>query len=269
MSHFKRAIDAGKLEAIERLLRDKPTLATELIAWGPLFRKCQTEPLHYLSDAPFNQLWNHGQQANIARLLLSAGAPADGLPSSGESPLHGAASLGEPEIAATLIEFGANIEIKASYPGIPDGTPLDFAVHFGIVDVLNVLVKHGAHIYSARMAAGAGLLELMIEKLDGADISDVFRCACVCSQIKIVDHLLQDGLDVNIDIEGASALHWAAWEAKPRMVSYLVEHGADRTRLDAKYKMTAAQWAAHRKKQIGPRWGHDAVIKILEQSTPS
>ncbi len=264
MSHFKRAIDEGHLETIEQLLSGRPELATKPIAWGPLFRKCRTEPLHYLSDAPFNQLWNHGQQANIARLLLKAGAPVNGLPSSGESPLHGAASLGEPGIAAVLIEFGANLEIKASYPGIPDGTPLDFAVHFGMVEVITILVNHGAKIHSARMAAGAGLLKPMVEQLKGATYSDVFRCACVCDQTEIVQYLLQAGFDINTDIQGATGLHWAAWEAKPRMVQYLLERGADKDRLDATHHLTAAQWAAHRKSQIGPRWGHDTVVAILK-----
>ena len=68
----------------------------------------------------------------MAKLLVDAGAPVDGLPESGESPLHAAASLGEGGIAAVLIEHGADLEAKAQYPGIPDGMPLDFAVHFGM-----------------------------------------------------------------------------------------------------------------------------------------
>ena len=262
-NRFKQSIDKGDLEEIERLLQSTPALASKPIAWGPIFRKCHTEPLHYLSDAPFNRLWSHGLQDKIARLLLQFGAPVDGLPSSGESPLHGAASLGEAQVAEVLIEFGADIEKRASYPGIPDGTPLDFAVHFGMVDVIEVLTKHGAQIYSSRMAAGAGRLNSMVEKLDGADITDVFRCACVCDQIEIVEHLLGQGLDVQIDIKGSSALHWAAWEAKPRMVRHLIERGADKSYCDAKHNMTPAQWAANRKAEIGPRWGHDDVLEIL------
>ena len=89
---LKEAIDAGEVELVRQLLNASPELASEPNTWGPMFRTCQTEPLHYLSDAPFNQLWSHGKQAELAQVLIEAGAPVDGLPTSGETPLHGAAS---------------------------------------------------------------------------------------------------------------------------------------------------------------------------------
>ena len=216
-----------------------------------------------MSDGPFNQLWDHGKQAQIATILIQSGAPVDGLPESGETPLHGAASLGEHGVAEVLIDHGANLEKQASYPGIPDGTPLDFAVHFGMVEVVDLLVSKGAEVRSGRMAAGAGLLDLLKKNLKPEEMMDVFRCACVCDRIEIVEYLLKEGLDVNADINGASALHWAAWEAKPNMVQFLVTQGADRNGRDKKYHMIPAEWAAHRRKEIGPRWGHEAVIKCL------
>jgi ankyrin repeat protein len=198
--------------------------------------------------------------------LLENGAPVDGLPSSGESPLHGAVSLGESQVAEVLIKFGANLEKIARYPGIPNGTPLDFAVHFGMVDVVDILVTNGAQILSARMAAGAGLLETLKEKLLPEQLSDPFRCACVCDRVRIVEYLLGEGLDVNADIEGASGLHWAAWEAKPSMVRYLVDNGADTNLRDQKHKMTPAEWAKHRSSELGPRWGHNEVLDVLEKA---
>ncbi len=260
---LKKLIDAGDVDSIKRALESNPSLATTLILWGPVLCRCRTEPLHYLSDGPFNRLWSHGRQAEIARVLLQAGAPADGLPSSGESPLHGAASLGESQVAEVLIDFGANLEKKADYPGIPDGTPLDFAVHFGMVEVIKVLVRKGARILSSRMAAGAGLLERLKETLKPEERIDVFRCACVCNQIEVVAYLLANGWDVNVDIDGASGLHWAAWEAKPDMVSYLLEQGANRELRDRKHRMTPAEWAQHRGKELGPRWGHGDVVERL------
>jgi uncharacterized protein len=263
---LKKFIDRGDLEKIKQMLDVDSALATTLIKWGSLLCPFKTEPLHYLSDGPFNQLWNHGKQAQIARLLLEAGAPVDGLPESGESPLHGAVSLGELSVAEVLIDFGANMEKRASYPGIPDGTPLDFAVHFGMVDIIDLLVAKGANIHSSRMAAGAGLLDLLKEKLKPEEMMDVFRCACVCDRIEIVEYLLNDGVDVKVDINGASALHWAAWEAKPNMVQFLVDQGADRNSRDKKHQMTPTEWAAHRGKEIGSKWGHDEVIKCLASS---
>ena len=94
----------------------------------------------------------------------------------------------------------------------------------------------------------------------------MFRCACVCGRVQIVDYLLSKGLDVNVDIQGATGLHWAAWEAKPNMVRYLVEKGANKDLRDQKHKMTPAEWAKHRRSEIGPRWGHAEVIKLLAAS---
>lgn len=266
---FKNAIDAGDIELARALLAEDPVLATTPISWGPMLRKCKTEPLHYLSDAPFNQLWDHGKQAELAKVLIETGAPVNGLPTSGETPLHGAASLGEAGVAEVLIDHGANVEAVASYPGIPDGTPLDFAVHFGMVDVVSLLVRQGAKVLSVRMAAGAGQLERVQSDMpflqqNPEQLNGVFRCAAVCDRIEVVEYLLANGVDVNTELDGATALHWAAWEAKPNMVKFLLSKGVDPTRQDTEHKSTAYDWAKHRGDQLGPRWGHPEVMRILE-----
>ena len=269
---LKKAIDAGEVELLRQLLSASPALVSEPINWGPMFRKCQTEPLHYLSDAPFNQLWSHGKQAELAQVLIEAGAPVDGLPTSGETPLHGAASLGEPGVAEVLIDHGANLEVVANYPGIPDGTPLDFAVHFGMVEVVDLLVQRGAKVLSTRMAAGVGLVDRVQDEFarlcdDHQSLVDVFRCAAVCDRTHVVDFLLTNDIDINTDIDGATALHWAAWEAKPVMVGFLLERGADHTILDGEHKLAPTVWAQHRRKELGPRWEHDEVISILNRAS--
>lgn len=269
MKQFKQAIDRGDVQLVSELLAENPTLASAPIAWGGVFNKCRTEPLHYLSDAPFNGLWNHGRQALLAKVLIEAGAAVDGLPTSGETPLHGAASLGEPTVAEVLLDHGANVEIVAKYPGIPDGTPLDFAVHFGMVEVVDLLFRRGAELLSTRMAAGAGQLKRVQDEIDSlrqdnGKLLDVFRCAAVCDRVAIVQFLLANGCDCNADINGATALHWAAWEAKPLMVRVLLDNGADPAIKDQSHNMTALGWARHRRKELGPRWGHDDVIALLE-----
>lgn len=266
---FRKAIDNGDVGLVRQLLASKPALATSLIAWGPMLCRCKTEPLHYLSDGPFNQLWDHGKQAELAAVLIEAGAAVNGLPTFGETPLHGAASLGEAGVAEVLIDHGANVEAVAEYPGIPDGTPLDFAVHFGMVDVVDLLVCRGANILSTRMAAGAGQLDRVQDDLpsfrqDASTLHDVLRCAAVCDRIEVVEFLLKTSVDVNADIKGATVLHWAAWEAKPRMVEFLLDRGADSTATDRKHSLTPHGWAKHRRKELGPRWGHEEVMQLLE-----
>lgn len=269
MKKFKKAIDRGDVQLISELLAENPTLASAPITWVGVFNKCRSEPLHYLSDAPFNGLWDHGRQAMLAKVLIEAGTPVDGLPSSGESPLHGAASLGEPLVAEVLLDHGANTEVVAKYPGIPDGTPLDFAVHFGMVEVVDLLFRRGAKLLSTRMAAGAGQLKQVQDEFESlrknnGELLDVFRCAAVCNRVEIVQFLFGNGLDCNADIKGATALHWAAWEAKLNMVKSLLDSGADPAIRDRDHNMTAHGWAKHRRKELGSRWGHDQVIALLE-----
>ena len=174
-------------------------------------------------------------------------------------------------MAKVLVEYGADIEAKGAYPGIPVGTPLDFAVHFGMVEIVDLLVKRGAKIRTARMAAGTGSLDTLkkqLASLDGninEEVTDAFRCAVVCDRVNVVDYMLNSGISVDDTIDGGTALHWAAWEAKPEMVRYLLTRGADPARLDAKHKMKPVDWARHRRKEIGPRWGHDLVIAFLEE----
>jgi ankyrin repeat protein len=266
---FKKAIDDGDVERVRALLEEVPSLASASISWGPMLCPCKSEPLHYLSDAPFNQLWDHGQQKEMAVVLIEAGAPVDGLPASGETPLHGAASLGEAGVAQVLIDHGANIEAVASYPGIPHGSPLDFAVHFGMVDVVNLLVRRGASVLSLRIAAGAGQRDRIESEFDllqqnHEQLIDVYRCATICDRVEIVETFLAHGVDLNADIDGASALHWSAWAAKPKMVEFLLQRGANSTALDRKHKLTPLAWAKHRRKELGPRWGHDEVMGLLE-----
>jgi len=267
LSSVKKHIVAGNTSGLLDLLQRNPTLATKHIRWG--MPPCKTEPLHFLSDGLFKNLWDHSREGDLAQVLIEAGAPVNGLPTSGETPLHGAASLGCLDVARVLIEHGADLEVTAAYPGIPDGTPLDFAVHFGMTNIVDLLVERGATIISARMAAGAGLLERLEEKLgDTTDENtryDAFRCAGICDRIETVDFLLQTGLNVNHEIDGGTVLHWAAWEAKPRMVAHLLEIGANPNALDPRYNLTPLGWARHRLKEVGTRWGHKEVIGSLEE----
>ena len=264
---IKQAIIAGSLETLQEHLHKNPSTANEKIMWGPIGKRNKSDPLHFLSDGRFHQIWEHEKAPKMARLLLESGAMADGNADSNESPLHGAASLGEPEVASVLLDFGADIEKTAAYPGIPDGTPLDYAVHFGIVSVIDLLHKRGARILSARMAAGVGDLEELKRRWNPAELSDVLRCACICDRVQIVEYLCSMGADINMDLDGATPLHWTAWEAKPRMIRYLLSKGAKKETKDANHQMTPVQWAKYRESQLGSRWGHRLVADALTSSS--
>lgn len=263
---IKKAIGNGDCDTLRRLLNEDPSLAQEPIEWGGLINKCRSEPLHYLSDGPFHGLWNHGKQAEMARIFLEAGAPVNGLPESGETPLHGAASLDRADVAEVLIEFGADLEVRAEYPGIRFGTPLEFAIFFGMREVADLLYRHGARIYSSGMAAGVGdieLLESMLPAENPPTDSDILRAAAVGGRTEVVQYLLDRGLDINLPVSDATALHWAAWEYKPAMVEFLLGQGADRNILDTNYKLTPLGWANHRAKNNSDSPELEKIIAIL------
>jgi len=264
---LKKCIDSGAADELKTLLKANPKLTTAPISWGGV--ACKTEPLHYLCDGFFNHFWEHAKEGELARIFLDAGAPVNGGPDAGESPLHGAASLGCTDVARELVSSGANLEVVAKYPGIPLGTPLDFAVHFGMVGVVDLLVACGARISSARMEAGGGLLEELRNRISAtrpshAEMMDAFRCAAVCDRCEVVDYFLDEGLDIHEEVNGGTALHWAAWEAKATMVKHLIEKGAAVDRSDSEHGATAINWARHRQQEIGTHWGHDRVIELLE-----
>src|SRR5215475_5668918 len=135
---LRLAVHAGDVEAVQRLLRNDPALATARL--GSKDRGTAT-PLHLVTDWP-------GYFANgprIVRLLIDAGADPNALTTrrgaetagpGDETPLHYAASSDDADVAEALIDGGADIE----KPDGSIGTPLDNAVGYGCWHVARLLV---------------------------------------------------------------------------------------------------------------------------------
>lgn len=112
------AIRAGDVAAVRRLVGANPKLAG-----ARLFARGGTRtPLHIVADWP--GYFPNGPQ--IVAVLIDAGAdPNIGTtPKPSETPLHWAASSDDADVAAALIDGGADIEI----PDGSIGTPLDNAM---------------------------------------------------------------------------------------------------------------------------------------------
>jgi ankyrin repeat protein len=107
------AIHTGDIEALRRILANIPEVVT-----GPLDRPLTTRTaLHVVCDWP--GYFPNGPQ--IARILITTGANPnyrDATPRS-ESPLHWAASSDDVDVAAALIDGGADIEIPDGSIGTP------------------------------------------------------------------------------------------------------------------------------------------------------
>jgi uncharacterized protein len=186
------AIRGGDTAAVARLLGDEPRLPLARIAQ----RGGTRTPLHVVTDWP--GYFPLGPQ--IVRLLIAAGADPDAVttPDPGETPLHWAASSDDADVAAALIDGGADIE----KPGGSIGTPLDNAVGYSCWHVARLLAARGARVDKLWHAAALGMLarleELLAEGHDGPDeVSQAFWHACAAGQRRAAEHLLARGASLN------------------------------------------------------------------------
>jgi ankyrin repeat protein len=212
----------------------------------------------------------------LTRVLLAAGAPVDGPPGRRETPLITAASYGEPEMARALIEAGADLE--ATGVAVPGGTALSHAVAFGNSAVVDVLVAAGAVVHDLAEAAGAGDVGgWLAPDTPAAGRVRALRAAAVCERLSVIDLLLEAGtpVDAETDDSGPTALHWAAYEGKPRAVRHLLARGADPNRREREHGSTPLGWcrfrhgqhrayAAHGVGAVSERWRFAEVERILE-----
>lgn len=190
-----QAIRTGDLTALRGLLDEHPALALARIQTAGL-----RTPLHVVTDWP--GYFPNGPET--VRVLVEAGAdpnvPCIGGPHP-ETPLHWAASSDDVEVAAALIDAGADIEAPGS--SIAGGSPLENAVGYGCWHVARLLVESGARVDRLWLAAALGLLPGVEELLTGIpaptaeDISEAFWQACHGGQRRMAEYLLAKGADIN------------------------------------------------------------------------
>jgi ankyrin repeat protein len=187
-----RAIQGGDTSAVERVLAGDPRLARARIT----DRRGSKTPLHVVTDWP--GYFPAGPQ--IVQILTGAGADLDAVttPDPGETPLHWAASSDDVDVAAALIDGGADIE----KPGGSIGTPLDNAVGYACWYVARLLAARGARVDKLWHAAALGMLTRLQELLalghDGPDeVSQAFWHACAAGQRRAAEHLLARGASLN------------------------------------------------------------------------
>jgi uncharacterized protein len=156
--HILNSRDLGRVTS---LLTDDPRLAVErMVNWSD---HKSANPLAYIAMIGFNherlglpnELRGTGE---VARALIDAGAPVDGLPEDAETPLMTAASYGDLEVARVLTDAGANIDARArpDSGGVPGGTALMHAAVFGMTEVLDLLVRAGGRPHGIESAAAIG-----------------------------------------------------------------------------------------------------------------
>ena len=143
-------IHGGDLDALRRLLTERPDLATVRMIGRHGVEGGWRTPLHAATDWP-----GYFPAAPAAvGLLLEAGADPNDDTGGGcpESPLHWAASTDDVDVAATLIDGGAALET----PGGSIGTPLDNAIGYSCWHVARLLVARGPRSTSRGMRRRLG-----------------------------------------------------------------------------------------------------------------
>jgi hypothetical protein len=228
------AIHAGDLDALRRILAERPELAcAHMIGRHGLGGGWRT-PLHAAADWPG---YFPAAPAAVA-LLLEAGAdPNDDTGGDcPETPLHWAASSDDVDVAVVLIDNGADLET----PGGSIGTQLDNAIGYACWHVARLLVDRGARVDKLWHAAALGMLQrieqLLQERPAGADeVSQAFWHACAGGQRRAADYLLAKGADLDWVPEYADGTPLDAANSlgtrRSNVVGWLRERGATSAKL--------------------------------------
>lgn len=221
------AIHSGDLEALRRLLREHPGLATARLGDDRAGGTSRT-PLHVATDWP----GHFPNAAATVATLVEAGADVNARfrGGHGERPLHWAASCDDLDAIDALLDLGADIEATGAVIG--GGTPLDDAVAFGQWRAAQRLVERGAQ---TRMwhEAPLGMLDRLEERCTGGDpptpdeTSAAFWHACRRHR-RAAEYLLGRGADVNWipGWEPLTPLDAASREGAEDLVAWLRGRGA-------------------------------------------
>lgn len=260
----RRHLETGDIQELTRLLAAEPELAE-----APVL-SCITAPgqtaLTFVAMGRFSGRFDHRRAGELARVLLAAGAPVDGHPGDGESPLITAASYGDLEVARALIEAGADLE--ATGVAVPGGTALDHAIQCGWSEIVDLLAAAGAAVTTISRAAAVGdLAGFLTPQTSQLDRARALQAAAICQRLEVIDQLLGAGTPIDAEVDGATALHNAARLGKARSVAHLLARGADPNRLDSEYHSTPLGWCWHHHQGWGPAPGCAEVERLLEPVT--
>ncbi len=142
-------------------------------------------------------------RGDIAAYLLENGADVNAKAVDGVTPLH---IVSDAALATRMIEKGARIEARSDTLG----TPLNAAILSGLYEVAEVLIAHGAEI-------------------DARDVrrSTPLHHASGRGDLESARLLVSKGADVNaVNEPGFRPIHWAAGNGHLEVVKLLLANGA-------------------------------------------
>jgi hypothetical protein len=191
------AVHFGQLDILQRLLTERPELASVGLVGSKGLEGGWRTPLHVATDWP----GYFPSAPESAAILLATGADPN-LDTGGgrpETPLHWAASNDDVDVAVVLVDGGARLDT----PGGSIGTPLDNAVGYGCWHVARLLVERGAPVDTLWHAASLGMLPRLDELLAATpapsetQINQAFYHACQGGQLRAAQRLVAAGADAS------------------------------------------------------------------------
>lgn len=144
----------------------------------------------------------------------------------------------ETETVKTLIQEGEDVNEHWTYrvddPYLYIGyTPLELATTLGDLDIMRLLLDHGAEteqlieggvfiVSILRYAKDIETAQLLLDR--GADVAVSLDGV---DNVNIAQFLIDNGADANAGDEGGTPLHGAVWRGNTDMVQLLISNGAD------------------------------------------
>jgi ankyrin repeat protein len=188
-------------------------------------------PLHAAARA--------GDVAAIRAMLEEDPALVGAVDEHRKTALHLAAEHDHADVAEVLLQAGADLEAVTAW-GV---TPLQWAGVLGSRRAAEVLLTRGACL-TLPAAAGLGLQYALDVVWDPAALDEAFVLACRNGHTDVARVLLARGADVNArGFFAATGLHWAAINGHEETVRFLLAAGADPALRDEEFDSDALGWA--------------------------
>ncbi len=232
------AIFGGDVAVLKRLISEHPDLAAS--SFGSVERGTGTA-LHLVAGWPgyypngpeiVHALVDGGADSNARTTARGSSIPGPG----SETPLHYAASNDDVDVAAALIDRGADVEA----PDGSIGTPLDNAIGYCCWHVARLLAARGARVEKVWHASALGMLdrleELLVPGIEPNLVSQGFWHACAAGQRRAAERLLRAGADLNWEPDYASGTPLDATQGlgtrQENVITWLESLSALRTQQD-------------------------------------
>ena len=96
------------------------------------------------TDTPISIAACRGRGAVVA-LLLASGADVNRASADRLTALHNAVARRDVDLARLLLEAGADVAVRSARKGSEKGTPLEIARRVGSTEIAALLIQHGAN----------------------------------------------------------------------------------------------------------------------------